>query len=88
MNLVYTGRFKKDFKRIIKRGKDENKLWDVINKLLKSELLPVKCEDHPLGGRWSGRRDCHIESDWVLIYFVHGDDLILERTGSHSDLFR
>lgn len=87
MNLVYTGRFKKDFKRIIKRNKDENKLWDIINKLLKGEPLPAKCEDHPLSGKWSGRRDCHIESDWILIYFVRKDDLILERTGSHSDLF-
>lgn len=87
MNLVYTGRFKKDFKRIIKRNKDENKLWDIIDKLLKGKPLPAKCEDHPLIGKWNGRRDCHIESDWILIYFVRKDDLILERTGSHSDLF-
>jgi len=51
------------------------------------EPLPAKCEDHPLSGKWNGRRDCHIESDWILIYFVRKDDLILERTGSHSDLF-
>ena len=87
MNLVYTGRFKKDFKRIIKRNKDENKLWDIIDKLLKGEALPAKCGDHPLSGEWNGRRDCHIEPDWILIYFVREDDLILERTGSHSDLF-
>ena len=88
MNLVYTGRFKKDFKRVIKRNKDEKELLGIIDKLLKGEPLPIKCKDHPLSGKWSGRRDCHIEPDWILIYFVRGDDLILERTGSHSDLFR
>ncbi len=88
MNLVFTGRFKKDFKRMIKRSKDENKLWDIIDMLLKGTPLPASYADHPLSGKWSGRRDCHIEPDWILIYFVRGDDLILERTGSHSDLFR
>ncbi len=87
MNLVYTGRFKKDFKRILKRNKDEKKLLVIIDKLLKGEPLPAKCQDHPLSGRWDGRRECHIESDWILIYYVRKDDLILERTGSHSDLF-
>ena len=88
MNLVYTGRFKKDFKLAIKRNKDKNQLWDIISKLLKGDPLPAKCKDHPLGGKWNGRRDCHIEPDWILIYCIRGDDLILERTGSHSDLFR
>jgi len=88
LNLVYTGRFKKDFKRIKRRNKNEKKLFNIINKLLTGEPLPAKYEDHPLSGRWRGRRDCHIEPDWILIYFVRGDDLILERTGSHSDLFQ
>ena len=88
MNLVYTGRFKKDFKRIKRRNKDEKELFDIIDKLLAGKRLPAKYEDHPLSGQWRGRRDCHIESDWILIYFVRGDDLILERTGSHSDLFQ
>lgn len=88
MNLVYTGRFKKDFKRMMKRNKDENKLRGIVDKLIKGKPLPPKCEDHPLGGNWINRRDCHIEPDWLLIYCVRGDDLILERTGSHSDLFK
>ena len=88
MNLVYTGRFKKDFKLAIKSNKDENKLLDIVSRLLKSEPLPAKCKDHPLSGKWGGRRDCHIEPDWILIYCVRDDDLILERTGSHSDLFK
>ena len=88
MNLVYTGRFKKDFKFAIKRNKDENKLWNVVEKLLKNQPLPAKCKDHPLSGKWNTKRDCHIEPDWILIYCIRNDDLILERIGSHSDLFR
>lgn len=88
MNLIYTGRFKKDFKRMLKRKNDEDKLWDIVDLLLAGKALPKGCGDHPLSGKWSGRRDCHIEPNWLLIYFVHGNDLILERTGSHSDLFK
>jgi len=88
LNLVYTSRFKKDFKRMMSRNKDENKLWDIVDMLIKGEPLPIKCKDHPLGGNWANRRDCHIEPDWLLIYCVRGRDLILERTGTHSDLFK
>lgn len=88
MNLVYTGKFKKDFKRSLKRGKSEDKLFGIIDKLMNKKTLPEKCRDHPLGGNWSNRRECHIEPDWLLIYYVCGEDLILERMGSHSDLYR
>ena len=88
MNLVYTNRFKKDFKRMMKRQKDENKLWDIVNKLLNGKPLSPKNKDHSLGGNWKEKRGCHTEPDWLLIYCVRGDDLILERTGSHSDLFK
>lgn len=88
MNLVYTSRFKKDFKRMMGRNKDENKLWDIVDMFIKGRPLPTKCKDHPLGGNWANRRDCHIEPDWLLIYCVRGKDLILERTGTHSDLFK
>ena len=88
MNLVYTGRFKKDFKRMVRRNKDEDKLWDIVDKLITGKPLPPKYKDHPLSGNWINRRDCRIEPDWLLIYCVRGDDLILERTGTHSDLFR
>ena len=87
MNLVYTSRFKKDFKRMMSRKKDENKLWDIVDMLIKGKSLPIKCKDHPLGGNWANKRNCHIEPDWLLIYCVRGKDLILERTGTHSDLF-
>ena len=88
MKLVYTGRFKKDFKKLLKRNLDEDKLWDIVNKLLNAEPLPTNCQDHPLVGKFGQRRDCHIEPDWILIYLIRGDKLILERTGSHSDLFK
>ena len=87
MKLVYTGRFKKDFKRMMRRNKDEAKLFAIVEQLMTGRPLPAKYHDHPLTGKWAKRRDCHIEPDWLLIYSVKGDDLILERTGSHSDLY-
>jgi len=70
-----------------KRGKDLEKIRAVIDLLLAEEPLPPKNRDHQLGGNWSGRRDCHIEPDWILIYKPMSDELLLERTGTHSDLF-
>ena len=86
--IFQTSQFKRDFKRIKKRGKDLNKLKEVVSILDKSEALADRHHDHALIGEWSGSRDCHIEPDWLLIYRVEGDSLFLERTGSHSDLFR
>lgn len=87
MKLVYTGKFKKDFKKVISRRKDQKKLLSVVELLFDEKALPEKYKDHSLGGNWSGRRECHIEPDWLLIYYINKDSLILERTGSHSDLF-
>ena len=83
-----TGRFQKDLKRIKKRGYDIS-LTDVIKILAKGETLPEKYRDHTLIGEYSGCRECHIQPDWLLIYEIDGDVLILylTRTGSHSDLF-
>jgi len=86
--IFQTSQFKKDFKRIKKRGKDLNKLKEVVSAIANGEALQEHRRDHALCGNWSGSRDCHIEPDWVLIYRVDGDFLFLERTGSHSDLFR
>ncbi len=88
MNLVYTSQFKKDFKRVSKQGKDLEKLEFIIETLLSKKILDPKFKDHPLSGKWKNHRDCHIEPDWVLIYQITSDSLILERTGSHSDLFK
>lgn len=88
-SLVYTNRMKKDVKLIKKRGKDIQKLADVLDILLKGEDLPDKNKDHQLQGEWQGFRECHIEPDWLLIYRIEEQELILfaTATGSHSDLF-
>ena len=88
MNLIYTTQFKKDFKRISKQGKDLEKLEYVIETLLSKKSLDQKFNDHSLSGKWKNHRDCHIEPDWLLIYRITSESLILERTGSHSDLFK
>ena len=86
--IFQTSQVKKDFKRIKKRGKDLSKLKEVVSVIAKSEVLEERHRDHSLSGKWSGSRDCHIEPDWILIYRVDDENLFLERTGSHSDLFR
>lgn len=86
LNIEFTSRFKKDFKRVQSQGKNINELKDVMNKLAKKEKLEEKYKDHPLHGNYKGYRDCHIRPDWVLIYKVTDHKLILERTGSHSEL--
>ena len=87
MNVAQTKQFKKDVKRMRKRGKDLEKVKAVIDLLVAEEPLPPKNRDHKLGGNWIGRRDCHIEPDWILIYKLTEDELLLERTGTHSDIF-
>lgn len=87
MRLSQTSQFKKDIKRLQKRGKDLAKIKAVIDLLLAQKPLPEKNRDHQLGGNWAGHRDCHIEPDWLLIYKVLDDEVRLERTGTHSDLF-
>jgi mRNA interferase YafQ len=85
-----TSQFKKDVKRAERRGKDMAKLKAMLERLIDGEPLPPECRDHPLRGSFAGSRDCHIESDWVLIYTLteQGAHICLERTGTHSDLFR
>ena len=70
-----------------KQGKDLEKIKAVIDLLVAGEPLPPKNRDHKLGGDWIGRRDCHVEPDWILIYKLTEDELLLERTGTHADLF-
>ena len=86
--IFQTSQFKKDFKRIKNGGKDLRKLQEVVSTIANSEALEERHRDHPLIGKWAGSRDCHIEPDWILIYRVDGECLFLERTGSHSALFR
>ena len=79
--------FKKDYKRMAKRGKKMEKLHTVIKTLAEAGTLGPKYHDHRLVGKFRSRKECHIEPDWLLIYRIEKDELILERTGSHSDLF-
>lgn len=83
-----TNSFRKDIKRIRKRGLDLEKLKVIIQLLLMGEPLPPKNRDHNLTGDWVRHRECHIEPDWLLIYRIDEEYLVLDRTGSHSDLFR
>jgi len=85
-----TSQFRKDVKRVEKRGKDMAKLRAALELLIAGEPLPPAFKDHPLRGDFAGSRDCHIEPDWVLIYTLTERDthICFERTGSHSDLFR
>jgi len=85
--LLQTTQFSKDVKRMQKRGKDLEKLKVVVRKLANDDPLDPRHRDHPLSGEWKYCRDCHIESDWALIYTKTNEYLRLERTGTHSDLF-
>lgn len=84
-----TSQFKKDYKLAMKRGLDISLLEDIIAKLALGESLPGKNRDHALSGNWNGYRECHILPDWLLIYKLEDNVLILTlaRTGTHSNLF-
>lgn len=84
-----SAKFQRDLKRIQKRGYDITLLKDVLNLLVNGKILPIKYKDHNLSGNFKGCRECHITSDWLLIYEISDDELILylTRTGTHSDLF-
>ncbi len=88
LKIKVHNRFKKDLKLMAKRGRDEEKLWQVVELLANETPLPPKNRDHALTGNYTGCRECHIEPDWLLIYEVQNEELILIliRTGSHSDL--
>lgn len=84
-----TTKFQRDLKKIQKRGYDVSLLTEVIKILVAGEDLPEKNRDHSLGGNYVGCRECHVTPDWLLIYEISEETLILylTRTGTHSDLF-
>ncbi|MCL2068312.1 MAG: type II toxin-antitoxin system YafQ family toxin [Oscillospiraceae bacterium] len=86
---IRTSQFKRDYKLIKKRGYDTKLLAEVVGILAKGEPLPEKHNDHPLKGDYKGCRECHITPDWLLIYEISDNTLILylTRTGTHADLF-
>jgi mRNA interferase YafQ len=87
LSVAETTGFRRDLKRAVKRGKDLAKLKTIVQSLADGKPLPPRNRDHTLSGDWSGCRECHIEPDWLLIYYVEGKTLWLCRTGTHSDLF-
>jgi len=90
LELKLTSKYKKDRKLMKKQGRDLSQLLSIIEKLQKREPLDPKHHDHPLKGDYNGFRECHIDPDWLLIYGIDNNALILTavRTGSHSDLFK
>ncbi|MGN0854612.1 MAG: type II toxin-antitoxin system YafQ family toxin [Kiritimatiellia bacterium] len=87
--LRATPAYHRDYKKAIKRGLPVEKLKAVVKKLVNGEALPPKNHDHALSNNWANHRECHIAPDWLLIYQIKEDVLVLEltRTGSHADLF-
>lgn len=87
--IVWTSQFKKDYKLALKRHLNIELLDNVIRILSRGETLPEKNKDHALTGDWIGHRECHILPDWLLVYRIEDDILVLTlaRTGTHSDLF-
>ncbi len=89
-NVVLTNAFRKDYKLILRRGYNTALLEEVVDILASGEPLPDKYRDHELTGNFAGCRECHIKPDWLLVYQIREEELILylTRTGTHSDLFR
>ena len=86
MEIVYTKEFKRGLKRMKKRGNNQAHIENVIDLLLDNKALPAKYKDHALIGKYIGFRECHIEPDWLLIYAIYKEKLILTATGTHCDL--
>lgn len=89
LDIIWTTQFKKDYRQAMKRHREIGLLDDIIRKLAGGEALPEKNRDHALAGNFVGYRECHIQPDWLLIYRIEKDLLVLtlSRTDSHSDLF-
>lgn len=86
-NIRRTNQFKKDIKHLLGGGKDIEKLLVVINELAEGRKLASRFKNHTLKGEYKKIHDCHIEPDWILLYTIDDDELVLYRTGSHARLF-
>ena len=87
LELRTTTAFERDLRRVNKQGKDLDKLDTIVNTLQAQQQLPIRCRPHPLRGNWAGHWDCHVEPDWLLLYKLTDEAVILVRTGSHAELF-
>ena len=87
MRLQTTRRFERDLTRARRRGKNLEKLWAVVERLMEGQSLDARHRPHRLSGDWASFWECHLEPDWLLVWNLREDALVLVRTGSHSDLF-
>jgi mRNA interferase YafQ len=89
LDFYFTNHFKKDFKLLKKRGKDLDKIIDIIVSLIWEEPLPARCREHKLHGDLEGVTECHIEGDWIMAYEIaeniEGKEIVFHFTGTHSD---
>ena len=87
--IKYTNKFKKDVRRCQKRGRDLNLLREAVDILARTRTLPPKYKAHPLAGKYKERMECHIQTDWLLVWMQNDRELFLlfTDTGTHSDLF-
>jgi mRNA interferase YafQ len=88
LDFSYSPRFKKEIKQAVFQGRDILKILPPLFALMNEQPLPSQYEDHPLKGSWNGYRELHIEPDWLIIYRKTDKTLVLERTGSHTDLLK
>ena len=87
LNPSFTKQFEKDLRKVKRQGKNTDKIKSVMSNLIAEKQLEKKYRDHSLTGNFKDRRECHVEPDWLLIYKIENDEIIFERTGSHSELF-
>jgi mRNA interferase YafQ len=85
--LRTTKQFERDLRRAKRRGKTLDKLWEIVELLVRGEPLPSRCRRHRLSGQWNRLWECHVEPDWLLIWDETEQTLTLVRTGTHADLF-
>jgi len=88
--IKFTSQFKKDLRLAKKQNKDLDKLFEIVNTLAEGHALEAKYRDHELSGNYKGVRECHVEPDWLLVYEIRNDVLVLMlyRLGSHAELFK
>ena len=85
LDYYFQNQFKKDLKLLKKRGKNLEKIYDIIVALIWEEPLPERCREHKLHGDLDGYTECHIEGDWVMLYITDGEKITFSFTGTHSD---
>jgi mRNA interferase YafQ len=86
--LRLAGSFRKDLKRITRRGYRRNELDAIVDAIRRGERLPPAAKAHQLQGEWRGYWECHVAPNWLLIYKVNDAEVLLARTGTHADLFK